>query len=139
MLLLIAHSNTKSFNDASISPKLHVYSIHDKGEIPLYSTGEEHWNYSVSIDVSPESLWREFPDQVKDLIQFLRQYREELVELLASADDIDAYLEISLMSRISDEVIGQNDNLTKDLIQLAGGLGLGIEMSIYGEACLFDP
>ncbi len=62
-----------------------------------------------------------------------------LTELLHSADDVDAYLDFPLWSRLSDEIINQNDNLPRELIALAGELGLGIQMSIYAADAFSPP
>ena len=130
MCVLKIYSKSKSFKGIAALTRLPVYSIHDKGEVRRKRTGELHDSNRVSLDVS-DAEWDEFPVQTKDAIKFLKENREALTELLQSAGDIDAFLDFPLWSRLSDEIVNQNDQLPRELIALAGELGLGIGMSIY--------
>ena len=44
---------------------------------------------------------------------------------------MDCYLDFPIYSRLNDEIVNQNDHLPRKLINLAGKLNIGIEMSIY--------
>lgn len=132
MCVLKAYSETKSFKDNPSLEQLPVYSIHDKGEVRRKRTGELYDNYSVSLDVS-HAEWCEFRRQATDAIKFLKENREALAQLLRSTGDIEAYLDFPLWSRLSGEIVNQNDHLPRELIMLAGELGLGVEMSIYAR------
>jgi len=130
MCVLKIHSKTRSFKDQPALRSLPVYSIHNKGEVRQKRTGKLYDNNRVSLDVS-DAEWDEFPKQTNEAIEFLKQNREALLELLNAAEDIEGYLDFPLWSRLNGEIVNQNDHIPKELISIAGELGIGIEMSIY--------
>ncbi|MBL1292883.1 MAG: hypothetical protein COB61_003325 [Thiotrichales bacterium] len=87
---------------------------------------------SLSLDVS-EKEWDDFPGQVTDALEFLSKYYEELSDLFGEIDNVDAYLDFPIYSRLNEEIANQNDHLPRDLVSIAGKLNLGIEMSQYSH------
>ena len=130
MCFLKIFSSTTSFKQVSALKDLPVYSLHDKGEIRKKRTGEVYKQNRVSLNVS-EAEWDCFPQQVSDAVDFLTRFDDPLRKLLNSSDDIDAFLDFPIWSRLSSEIVNQNDHLPKELIKLCGSLGIGIEMALY--------
>ena len=62
---------------------------------------------------------------------FLKTHRDTLSKLFEAIDVADSVLDFPLWSRLSDEVVMQCERFPKELIRLAGELGISIEMSIY--------
>jgi hypothetical protein len=136
MCILKIYSETKSFQDYTKSTTLPVVSCHVKGQIRRTTTGELHKAHRISFSVSDKD-WGDFKGQVAEAIAFLDENELELAKLIDSHKGIDAYLDFPLYSRLNGEIVNQNDHLPRDLIVLAGRLGLGIEMAIY-EKDAFD-
>ncbi|MEY4483667.1 MAG: hypothetical protein RL693_1119 [Verrucomicrobiota bacterium] len=132
MCVLKIYSQTTSFKDNAALKRLPVYSIHEKGDVRRKRTGELHDKYRVSLDVS-DAEWDELSLQTADAVEFLSTNRKALSDLLRCSDDTEAFLDFPLWSRLSGEIVNQNDHIPKKLIALAGELGLGIEMSIYAQ------
>ena len=108
-----------------------VYSCADRGE-RKGKKGAVFEKHRISFSVS-EKEWDDIQGQIKDAISFLSRWEAELASLIASYNTIDAYLDFPLYSRLSGEIVNQNDHLPKALIVLAGRIGLGIEMAIYDK------
>lgn len=113
-----------------MSTDLPVVSCQVKGQLRKRSTEERYGTHRVSIAVS-DKKWDDFKGQVADAAKFLAKHETELRKLMASHETTNAYLDFPLYSRLNGEVANQNDHLPRDLIRLAGRLGLGIEMAIY--------
>ncbi len=128
MCLLKVYSDNNSFRSFENSTKIPVYNSYDKGE--SNEKNQVRTDYKITFDVS-EKEWDDFEGQVKDTIVFLTKYFDELEKLLKTHDITTAYLDFPLYSRLYGDIVNQNDHLPKELIQLAGKLSLGIEMSIY--------
>ena len=135
MCFLKLFNEEKSFKDLSGNCSIPIYSIFDKGE-----RRNRHSNfneYKITFDVSDEE-WSNFPAQTEDAIRFLEKYYSELEDIILKYKVEDAYLDFPIYSRLSEEIVNQNDHLPKELITLAGRLGLGIEMAIYSETAIDD-
>ncbi len=136
MCILKIYSDTTSFQTYVDSTDLPAVSCQVKGQIRRKSTGALYEAHRISISVSDKD-WDDFKGQVVDAIAFLTGNESELRRLVESHDVINAYLDFPLYSRLDGEVVNQNDHLPRELIVLAGRLGLGIEMAIY-EKKAFD-
>lgn len=130
MCILKIYSDTTSFQTYSESTALSIVSCHIKGQIRSRRTGELYSSHRISVSVSDKD-WDDFKGQVADAIAFLTNHEIELAHLIASHNATDAYLDFPLYSRLYGEIVNQNDQLPRDLIVLAGRLGLAIEMAIY--------
>jgi hypothetical protein len=132
MCVLKVYSDSMSFEDYAHSTNLPLASCHVKGQVRRKSTGELHKVHRISFSVSDKD-WNDFKGQVADAIKFLALHELELHALLGSHDGMNAYLDFPLYSRLSSEIVNQNDHLPRELIALAGRIGLGIEMAIYDK------
>ncbi len=130
MCILKIYSDSCSFKKFSETTDVPVYSVFDKGEYRNKTKTRKCESYSISFDVS-DMEWDEFPEQVMEAIDFLNKHFSSLSVLLSNYDIKNAYLDFPVYSRLNDEIVNQNDQLPKELISLAGKLGLGITMSIY--------
>jgi hypothetical protein len=130
MCILKIYSDTSSFKNYADSTDVPVYSVFDMGEFRNKRKTRKSKCYSISFDVSNKE-WDQFPEQIIDTIAFLKLYFSKLEELISNYNISDAYLDFPLYSRLTDEIVNQNDLLPRELISIAGKLNLGIEMSIY--------
>ncbi|PCK04826.1 MAG: hypothetical protein COA42_18780 [Alteromonadaceae bacterium] len=132
MCVLKIYSETYSFKTFSEKTNIPVYSVYDKGEYRNKKKTKMSKENSLSLDVS-EKEWDDFPGQVTDALEFLSKYYEELSDLFGEIDNVDAYLDFPIYSRMNEEIANQNDHLPRDLVSIAGKLNLGIEMSQYSH------
>jgi hypothetical protein len=132
MCVLKIYSDTYSFKSFADKTNIPVFSVYDKGEYRNKSKTRKSKENSISFDVS-EKEWDDFPGQVADALLFLSKYDEEILGFLGKSDDVHAYLDFPIYSRLNDEIVNQNDHLPRDLVSIAGKLNLGIEMSQYSQ------
>jgi len=130
MCFLKMFSDNKSFKPFAASTSIPIFSVFDKGEFRRKSSKEPFPQHQISIDVSDKDF-DEFNGQVSDAIAFLEAHFDELSLLISTNEVTDAYLDFPLYSRLTSDIVNQNDHLPKELIILAGKLSLGIEMAIY--------
>jgi hypothetical protein len=130
MCFLKMFSDNKSFKIFTTSTSIPVFSVFDKGEYRKKSSKEPFPHNQISIDVSDKDF-DEFKGQVSDAIVFLQTHFDDLNLLISTNEVTHAYLDFPLYSRLTSDIVNQNDHLPKELIVLAGKLNLGIEMSIY--------
>ena len=135
MCTLKIHSETISFLPYSEETNLPVISCQIKGQARGQRQNEYH---RISIEVSDKD-WGDFKGQVTDAIKFLAEHEQELRLLISSHEATEAYLDFPLYSRLNENIINQNDHLPRQLIGLAGRIGLGIEMAIYDKADFDEP
>ncbi|MBK8792862.1 MAG: hypothetical protein IPN59_06810 [Holophaga sp.] len=109
-----------------------VFSCFDKGDVFNPKRGTTYDENRISFDVSDKD-WDDFPGQVEDAIAFLSKWESELTELNTKFSPEEMILDFPLYSRLDGNIINQNDYLPKELITLAGRLGLCIGMSIYDK------
>lgn len=130
MCFLKMFSDKKSFKIFATSTSIPIFSVFDKGEFRKKSSKVPFPHNQISIDVSDKDF-DDFKGQVSDAIAFLQTNFDELNLLISTNEVTDAYLDFPLYSRLTSDIVNQNDHLPKELIVLAGKLNLGIEMSIY--------
>ena len=136
MCILKLFSESYSFKEFCESTSIPVYSVFDKGEFRNKDKKIRRSKENVvSFDVSDKE-WDNFPEQVTDAINFLELHFSDLETLLKNSGITSACLDFPIYSRLSEEIINQNDYLPSKLISLAGKLGLGIGMSIYDKEAL---
>ncbi len=88
------------------------------------------WNASGFTVVVSEASGGDFGRQVRDAVEFLLKHQEELARLVRYAGLQDARLDFGV-SREGGFL--QSSYLPPELLALAGALGVGIEISLYGE------
>lgn len=130
MCFLKITSKEKSFKDLSKVTLLPIYSIYDKGE--KRNKTDVYNEFRISFDVSDKE-WDDFPGQVQDAINYLQHNFMVIQKILIEYNVSDRFLDFPIYSRLNDNIVNQNDYLPKELVILAGKLGLGIEMSIYSK------
>lgn len=132
MCILKIHSESVSFEHFAKTTSLPVFGFHVK-EQPVRARSDQTFeSHRLSIDVSDKG-WDDFKGQAADAISFLADHEQELIDLLNSHDVTNAFLDFPLYSRLDKNIINQNDRLPRELIALAGRIGLGIEMAIYSK------
>ncbi|MDE2420039.1 MAG: hypothetical protein KGO49_02510 [Gammaproteobacteria bacterium] len=115
----------------------HFHSLRVKNEPRRAGSKLINQNHCLILRVS-DLDFDNIQGQIKDAISFLRTWELELVKLIALNDNIEACLDFPLYSRFDKDIIVQNDHLPKELIILAGRIGLSIEMSIYDKYVFSD-
>lgn len=103
---------------------LEPYSVTEKGEENPRRPGRRFEGARLSFDVS-EADFDQLPQQFEDATAFLKQHEAD-VAVLASAGE--AVLDFGYEPR---DVSVQVDRLPRELIRLAGRLGVEIELSLY--------
>jgi len=88
------------------------------------------WNSSGFTVVVSEDSGTDLESQVRDALSFLRVNKEELLRLRSCEGVTDVRLDFGLSKR---KGFVQCNYLPPELLELAGGLKVGIEVSIYGE------
>lgn len=88
------------------------------------------WETSGITVPTSEAEMDDFGKQVEESIDFLRSNREELLRLKTFEGVEDLRLDFGVSRR---KTIGQYQFLPSELVTLAGELGLGLEISIYGS------
>ena len=76
----------------------------------------------------------EFEEQKSDAVAFLGEYQMEIREIVGLAGVDGADLDFGVYRK---DVLAQSENFPPELVRLAGGLGLGLEISLY-EPCEDD-
>jgi|SRR5918911_420384 hypothetical protein len=111
--------------------------LKDSGFVPcnVFRKGERKakdrvWDSSGFTVVVSEASGDDFAQQVQDAAGFLRKHKEELARLIKFAGLEDARLDFGV-SRKSGFL--RSSYLPPELLTLAGEVGVGIEISIYGE------
>jgi len=132
MCVLKAFSNSKSFKGFAATTPIPVFSIFEKGETLNPKSKSLLNEFRISFDVSDKD-WDDFPGQVSDAITFLSMWETDLRTLIAEFEPEELILDFPLYSRLNENIINQNDYLPKELIILAGRLGICIGMSIYQQ------
>jgi hypothetical protein len=109
--------------------RLPVRAVKRLGE-PVYKSqpdGRRHTASGVNVSVS-EADFSEFPLQVKEAIIFLQTNESEVRRLCAFPGVVTPTLDFGIDQR---DVPIQCDRLPRELLRLAGSLGLDIEVSKY--------
>ena len=109
---------------------LPICAIKRRGE-PVFRNrqphGRTHEKSGVHISAS-DADFNDFPLQVEESIQFLRDEAEQIRRLVAWPGVDGGTLDFGIERR---DVLVQCDCLPPELVRLAGELGLGIELSQY--------
>lgn len=110
--------------------QLTAYRQHRAGERRVGGPNEgQPWPYGgFSVNVSDSD---DFQQAIADAIAFLRLHLEPLRAIVSGDSVEDARLDFSRFCRIGCVSVTQCDYLVPELVQLAGHVGLGIELSLY--------
>ncbi len=120
--------------DYLCSSGLSPYQVYHRGD-PLFRKSKpggprfEESGFKASVS---DRDWSDLPGQIEDAIDFLQRYRDDLERLRAAPGIEDVRLDFPYRLRIDGEAVwAQFDYLPPMLLELAGTLGVGIELSLY--------
>lgn len=115
-------------------PDLPVYQHHEKGDVLKISVDNTPTDdYGFSCEVSDRE-WNDVEGQVIDMISFLEVYTPQLALLQESYSLDDWHFDLPYECQLNGQRFVQTDFLPAKLLHLAGGLGIGIELSLYWPA-----
>jgi hypothetical protein len=111
--------------------------LKDSGFVPcnVFRKGERKakdrdWDSSGFTVVVSEASGTDFARQIRDAVEFLRKHKEELARLMKCAGLEDARMDFGVSRK---DGFVRSSYLPPELLKLAGALGIGVEISIYGE------
>lgn len=110
--------------------RLDAYRIDRKGEIGLLKSRGPHEKSSVHVDVSSAGF-DDLPGQVADAVTFLRA-NQSAVRAAVTFPGVE-WAQLDFGVEHADVAI-DSKYLKPELLALAGGMGLAIELSIYPGA-----
>ena len=125
---LYAIDAQKSFSEFAETTSIPISSVDKKTD----STGF----HSISFGI-PEGEWGDFKGQIRNTTEFLVRWERELAEFTAALAPEEFTLKFVVFSRLN-EVVVQNDRLPKDLIAVAGRIGLSILFSSFSPDSVSD-
>ena len=116
--------------DAGVSFK--PYRIYRAGEALRRSRPDgprrDRSGFSVAVSDAP---WSDLKTQVRDACAFLDHHAAEMRTLKAGGAVEDMRLDFPVHLRIGENVLAQFEFFPAELVEKAGALGLGLELSIY--------
>ena len=129
--MCVLHISGRDF-DPSSAVALAPYRVWRAGEPlrRLRPEGPYREDSGVSVTVS-DALWSDLKAQVNDACAFLDRHAETIRKLSATGTVEDMRLDFPVHLRIYNEFSAQFEFLPAQLVQKAGALGLGLEISIY--------
>jgi hypothetical protein len=118
--------------DPAVGVPLAAYRVFRVGEPRRPSRPEgPRWDTSgFSVAVS-EASWSDLKSQVRDACAFLDRHADEIRTLRASGVVQDMRLDFPVHLRIGERIVAQFEFFPAALVEKAGALGLGLELSIY--------
>lgn len=118
--------------DPATGVGLQPYRVHRAGEPRRRSRPDgPRWStsgFSVTVSDAP---WSDLMRQVSDACAFLDSHGDAIRTLYAGGAVEDMRLDFPVHLRIGDNVLAQFEFFPPELIEKAGRLGLGLEISIY--------
>jgi hypothetical protein len=129
-LVLRAYGDNFDVDTCLAGCTLSVCAVIHRGEPVFSATKPEGRRYEQSgVHVSiGDADFDEFPRQVADAIEFLRAQHKQLQRLCEFPSVQSVTLDFGIARR---DMFVQCDSLPPELIRLAGGFGMGIEISQY--------
>lgn len=92
--------------------------------------GDRHADSGFVVRVS-EASWSNLAEQARDAVTFIVTHEAELAALAVMPDVDDVRLDFPVYRR---DVFVQCELFPRDLVRLAGRVGLALELSLYPEA-----
>ena len=103
------------------------WNVFRKGE---RKAEKRSWDSSGFTVVVSEASGDDLAQQIQDAIEFLRMHKEEVARLMRS-EGLD-YVQLDFGVNRKNGFL-QSSYLPPEILSLAGALGVGVEISIYGE------
>jgi hypothetical protein len=130
MCVLHVTSKTKSFTNFLNETKFPAYQSHEIGEVRKTGRKYPYDDYGFSSIVSKRDL-NSLADQIEDAKTFLQKHKEVLLKMLSTHSVTDIRLDFPYYCRLDEQFFTQCDYLPPTFLKLVGGLGIGIELSLY--------
>jgi hypothetical protein len=133
MCVLRVSSRRKTLTDFLSESQIPHYDAHDKNTPQKFGREKgKPFGYSGFKSSVSEKEWDDLPGQIAHAIRFLQRYKSDLKQLRDEYKVRDLTLDFPYYLRIGrNNVVMQRDFLPPKLIELAGELGIGIELSLY--------
>jgi len=103
------------------------WNVFRKGE---RKAEKRSWDSSGFTVVVSEASGDDLAQQIQDAIEFLRMHKEEVARLMRS-EGLD-YVQLDFGVNRKNGFL-QSSYLPPEILSLAGALGVGVDISIYGE------
>lgn len=115
-------------------PDLPVYQQHERGDVLKISVDKSPVDdYGFSCEVSDRE-WHDVEGQIVDMISFLEVYSPHLSILHENYELEDWHFDLPYECALNNNQFVQTNFLPSKLLQLAGKLEIGIELSLYWPA-----
>jgi len=130
MCVLRMTSDTLSFKELQPKIDLNPYSVDNKGDLDTLNS--PYKTNIIQFEISNKS-WDDNEGQIKDTVEFLSKYFDDLQFIMNQSSDIKAVLDFPFYSRIDDKIAIYSINFPTPLVSIAGKLNLSIEVSTYSR------
>jgi hypothetical protein len=118
--------------DPATGVGLQPYRVHRAGDPRRGSRPDgPRWNTSGFSVIVSDAPWSDLKRQVSDACAFLDHHGDAIRTLKADGAVEDMRLDFPVHLRIGENIFAQFEFFPPDLVEKAGGLGLGLEISIY--------
>lgn len=132
--MCVLHVKGKDFDPGVLaeSSQLKPYRVRRIGEArnPLEPDGPAWTTSGFSVAVS-DAAWSDFSQQARDACAFLDCHRGELQHLKSLGTIEDMRLDFPVYLRMGNGVFTQCEFFPPELVERAGALGIGLEISLY--------
>jgi aralkylamine N-acetyltransferase len=136
MCVLRVSSNRETLAEFLSNTQIPFYESHDKNTLVKRGRKKgQPYGHAGFQSVVSKKEWDDLPGQIQDAIRFLQRYQADLTQLRNKFNVADVRLDFPYNLRIGrNNIAVQFDFLPAALISLAGGLGIGITMSLWPAA-----
>ena len=131
MCVLHVSSGRSSLSGVLAGTRLPYYETHDKSDPQPFGRhkGKPFGCSGFKVEVSKK--FGDLPGQIDDAVRFLKRNRNDILQLRKKSKVSDMTLDFSNTLRIGSKIAAQFDHLPPKFISIAGGLGIGIRISLY--------
>jgi hypothetical protein len=131
--ILLAYGEDLNVDDLMSKIGLTPLHVDRKGEPRFGPSSKKIAKRSGLRFSTSEASEKDLDEQIRDTVSFLETHANDIRTITAFPGVEDAYLDFSNECRLDANVIGQNDFFPKELVALAGQLGLGINLTTYSR------
>ena len=131
--MCVLHVSGRKLDPATVVG-LEPYRVYRAGEARRRSRPDgPRWNTSGFSVVVSDAPWSDLGRQVTDACAFLDRHADAIRTLRAGGAVEDMRLDFPVHLRIGEDILAQFEFFPAELVEKAGGLGLGLELSIYSS------